>query len=145
MSQVQFQLKGWPAVGAVVIAAAFLGYKVFLVHASLGPEQLEEVRVYLRAEYSGRPVDDLRDAIASGHLDRATDLAAEIQAMQDIEFVSIKARGTDEVVVRLEIEVDGGPPPDGRNVRYYIMTHSMITGWRVKRPCSSWNYYLKLF
>jgi hypothetical protein len=145
VTETRVQLKGWPAVGLAVLAVAFLGYKIFVVRGSLGPEQLEDVRFWLQAEYSGRYIGDLREAVESGDAAGAEALAGEIQAMQGIEFVSIGARGTDEIVVRLEIEVEGQDPPDGERVRYFILEHSMLTGWRVKREAYWWSYYLKLF
>ncbi len=145
MSQSQFQLKGWPAIAAVVAVLAFGAFKVFIVHSTLGPEQLDDVRLFLQAEYSGRPIDELRGAIEDGDKERMTALAAELQAAHRIEFVSIKARGTKEVVVRLEIQVNGGDPPRGERVRYYIFDHTMGSAWRVKRETTSWSYYLKLF
>jgi hypothetical protein len=144
MAETRFQLTGWPAVAVAVLAVGFLGFKIFFVRGSLGPEQLEDVRFWLQAEYSGRYIEDLREAVTSGDAVQSETLAGEIQAMQRIEFVSIGARGTDEIVVRLEIEVDGQDPPDGQRVRYFMLEHSMITGWRVKREAYWWSYYLKL-
>jgi hypothetical protein len=140
----RIQLKGWLAVAVALVAVAFLGYRIFFVRGSLGPEQLQDVRLWLQAEYSGRYIGDLREAVASGNAAEAEALAGEIQAMQGIEFVSIGARGTDEIVVRLEIEVDGRDPPDGERVRYFVLEHSMLTGWRVRREAYWWSYYLKL-
>ena len=144
MSESQIKLTGWPAVGVALLAVAFLGYKVFVVRGSLGPEELKEVRLWLEAEYSGRYLDDLRAAVEGHDATRAEALTDEIQAMQAIEFVSIGKRGTDEFVVRLEIEVDGRDPPDGERVRYFVLTYSEITGWRVKREAYWWSYWLKL-
>jgi len=145
MSDTQIQLKGWPAVAVGAVAVLLLAFKVFLVHDTLGPEQLEEVRLALQARYSGARLDDLRTAMEGGSDAEAARVATEIQAMQKIEFVSIKARGTGPVIARLEIEVDGGDPPDGQRVRYYLLEHSTLAGWRVKRESSAWSYYTKLF
>jgi hypothetical protein len=57
----------------------------------------------------------------------------------------MKARGTpDDLVVRVKIRVDGGRPPDGREVRYFRMRHSTITGWRMERETGALAYYLNL-
>jgi hypothetical protein len=145
MSETQFKLTGWPAVGVALLAVAFLGYKIFVVRGSLGPEELAEVRLWLQAEYSSLHLEDLRAAVQSNDAATAESLAKEIQGMEAIEFVSIGKRGTDDFVVRLEIEVDGQDPPDGERVRYFIMEYSELLGWRVKRETYWWTYWLKLF
>ncbi len=48
-------------------------------------------------------------------------------------------------MVRAEILVDGGTPPDGRSVRYFRMRHSMVTGWRMRYEAHAVSYYLKFF
>jgi hypothetical protein len=47
--------------------------------------------------------------------------------------------------VKIEIQVAGKDPPDGKRVRYYKMSHSTVTGWRVRRETTMLSYYLKLF
>lgn len=144
MSQTQIKLTGWPAVGVALLAVAFLGYKIFVVRGSLGPEELAEVKLWLQAEYSSRHLDELRAAVDSRDAATAEALTKEIRAMESIEFVSIGKRGTDDFVVRLEIEVDGRDPPDGERVRYFVMEHSELLGWRVKRETYWWSYWLKI-
>ncbi|MCP4899597.1 MAG: hypothetical protein GY906_21740 [bacterium] len=145
MSQTQVQLKGWPAVAVIAAVVVFFGFKVFIVHSTLGPEELDGVRLWLQAEYSSMHIDDLREAVENSDKAKVNALAGEIQAAEKIEFVSIKMRGTDEVVVRLEIEVDGQDPPRGDRVRYFILDHTFGSAWHVERETSSWSYYLKLF
>ncbi len=143
----QFQVKGWPAVAVLAAVAVFFGFRLLLIHGTLGPEQLDSVRMWLLAEYAGPKADALREAMAAGDEAATERLAEELLATQDIRFVSVKARGsdTDEVVVRLEVEVDGHDPPDGERVRYFVLEHSMTLGWRVVRETWAPAYYLKLF
>jgi len=47
--------------------------------------------------------------------------------------------------VKVEVQVAGKDPPDGRRVRYFRMSHSTVTGWRVRWEASAFSYYLKLF
>ncbi len=145
MAQAQFQLKGWSAVVVIMLAVGFFGFKVFLVQSTLGEDQLDGIKVWLQAEYSGQHIDALREAVDSGDTETFNALAAEVEAAGKIEFVSIKARGTDEVVVRVEIQVDGHDPPRGERVRYFILKHTMGMAWWVKHETSSWSYYLKIF
>ena len=74
------------------------------------------------------------------------EVAEELLGLARIELPSIQARGRgDDVVVRVEIRVDGKEPPEGESVRYYRMSHSALTGWRVRRETTALSYYLKLF
>ena len=56
-----------------------------------------------------------------------------------------KGREGDDVIVKVEIQVDGGPPPDGGAVRYYRMRYRGLSGWTVARRTSVWSYRLKMF
>jgi hypothetical protein len=49
------------------------------------------------------------------------------------------------MVVRTEISVDGGPPPDGQPVRYLFLTTRPEGGWMVLSESDSFNYYEVLF
>jgi len=74
-----------------------------------------------------------------------------ILATQNISFSSVSARGAwagrqgSEVIVRVEIQVNGGPPPDGQPVRYYRMRYRGLSGWDVGGRTSAWSYRFKLF
>jgi len=93
MSENQIQLKGWPAIAVGVIAVIFLGFKVFLIHDTLGPEQLEEVRLSLQARYSGARLDDLRAAMEGGSREEAAEVAA-LSSSVSIERLSLGVHGT---------------------------------------------------
>jgi hypothetical protein len=49
------------------------------------------------------------------------------------------------MVVRAEVTVDGGPPPDGHSVRYLDLTTRVGGGWMVLADSDSLQYYLALF
>lgn len=69
-----------------------------------------------------------------------------LTALQRIEFASVSVRGFgSEVIVRVEPRVDGEPPPDGRRTRYYRMTYSTLTGWRLRHESTAWRYYTRRF
>jgi hypothetical protein len=70
----------------------------------------------------------------------------EALRLSQISFASLKARGHgDDVIVRAEIQIGDQDPPDGRRVRYFRMSHSLLTGWRVEAETSALAYYLMLF
>lgn len=60
---------------------------------------------------------------------------------QSVTFASVKARGASgDMVVRVEVLIDGEPPRDGA-VRYYRMSHSAVTGWRLRHEVHAWTFY----
>jgi len=59
-----------------------------------------------------------------------------------VQFVSLSAHGwRDAMVVRSEISVDGGTPPDGQPVRYLFLTTKFEGGWMVLSESDSFRYY----
>jgi hypothetical protein len=136
-------LKGWKAIAALAIIAAVVGGKFLFERSTLTTEATEEIKLYLRGEYVSQ---ELRDF----DLEQMTDEEAEAKAqellkLEDIQFTSVSARGRgDDVRVKLEIQVAGEVPPDGKRVRYYQLSHSALTGWHVRREISALSYYLKL-
>jgi hypothetical protein len=46
---------------------------------------------------------------------------------------------------RVEPRADGQVPPDGREVRYFRMSHSTLIGWRVRHETTAFRYYTTLF
>jgi len=136
----QIRLTG---VKAVVVILALVGFGVFrLVSArsTLDTQGTEELSMWLRAEYASRYLSNL---------DAATLTPEDVEsllALDRITFPSIRGNGTpSDMVVRVEIEIDGQPPPDGRSVRYWRMEHSMLTGWRMQREANVLSYYLNVF
>lgn len=62
-----------------------------------------------------------------------------------VEFASLSAHGLPGImVVRAEISVNGGPPPDGRPVRYLSLTRKVEGGWMVFTETDPVRYYLAL-
>ena len=67
---------------------------------------------------------------------------------RDVEFTSIAAlgrMGAPAIFVRAEVKVDGGPPPDGRSVRYFRVTRKFTEdGWMVVGESNAYFYYSEL-
>lgn len=137
----EIRIKGVPALVLILAIGAFYVWRTTAARADLEQGAAQELRIWLRAEY------------ARQYLSRAEEgqplppaLTDSILAAQNITFPSIKARGThNDMVVRAEFLLDGKPPPDGKNVRYYRMTYSMVTGWIMKAETYAFSYYLALF
>jgi hypothetical protein len=138
----KIELTGGKAIAALLIIAAIVGGKFVLERSTLTTEAAEELKLYLRGEYASRM---LHDFDTEGATDEELEAkGAELLKLEDIQFTKMSARGRGEDVrVRLEIQVGGADPPDGKRVRYYLMSHSTLTGWRVRWEISALSYYLK--
>ena len=138
MSHTQFKLTGINAVIALLAVVGFAGFRFYTAVSSIETAAAEELIFWLRGEYTGKYL--AADPVA----DEA--MAQQQLALEDIRFQEMSARGTtDDLVVRVKIDVDGAPPPFGDDVRYFRMEYSQLTQWRLKRETTKSSYYLKLF
>jgi anti-sigma-K factor RskA len=146
MSEIRIRVTGWKAIVVLLLAAAFVGYRYYAVQTTLETGAADELRFWLAAEYMAQGLPALEDAVARGDAAAAEEQAREIVARDRIEFIDMSARGAPEdLAVRVRIRVDGRAPPDGREVRYFRMRHSTVTGWRMRRETTKLGYYLTLF
>ena len=115
----------------------------------------------LNVWYHIRPVDDAgRNAIHAwllrGHRgDAAEDVLRQLQAVKaglplepetetppmDAQIVSASAHGgTAHMIVKVEVTVNGGPPPDGRSTRYFYVSRDFDDTWHVLWESNSYFY-----
>lgn len=136
----QIRMTGWKAVLVILALVGFAGFRMVSARSALDTDGTEELSMWLRAEYASRYMRNI---------DAETITPEQVEsllALDRITFPSIRGNGTpSDMVVRVEIEIDGQPPPDGRSVRYWRMEHSMITGWRMVREANVLLYYLNVF
>ena len=146
METTRFQLIGWKAAAVAVVVLGFVGYRYVSLRADLPDELARELKFRLEGEYSASALREL-DGVDLQSLS-ASSVDPRVRRVLDasqVEVVSMSARGSNPVVVRVEIRVAGRDPPDGEPVRYYRAEHRGISGWKVKRRVSALSYYLKLF
>jgi hypothetical protein len=138
------ELKGWKAIAVLLVIGAVVVGKFAAERSSLATEAADELKLWLRGEYMSAGLQGVDPGRLSA--EEAEAKGAELLALNDIEFTEISARGRgDDVVVKVEIEVNGADPPDGDRVRYFRMSHSAVTGWRVRRETTALSYHLKFF
>jgi hypothetical protein len=133
-------LRGWPAVIALVAIGGLYGLTFVVSRRALDDKGLAPIRHQLQGEYT--------TALLPGVDPQNPDPAAieKLTALEHIEFASVSVRGFGStVIVRLEPRVDGAPPPDGKDVRYFQMSYSSLTGWRLDHQSTAWRYYTRLF
>jgi hypothetical protein len=138
------ELKGWKAIAALAVIVAVLAGKFLAERSTLESEAADELKLWLRGEYVSRGLHGVDTGQMTDEELQAK--GEELLALNEVEFASIAARGRgDDVVVKVEIRVSGEEPPDGKPVRYFRMSHSTVTGWRVRHETTALSYYLKLF
>lgn len=146
MAEYNFQLRGWQALIAVPLVLGFWGVEMYLHVRSVDDAMRDAVRAELLNEYSGRGPKDVARLVAEA---RAGSPVEDVQPLvqRDVEFTSIAARGKMDgriVLVRAEVTVDGGPPPDGRSVRYFRVSTKFGGGWMVLGESDSYSYFMQL-
>lgn len=147
MNDVKISIKGWKVIPVLVVLLVIVGYKYYAMRETLDTAATQVIKTWILAEYVGKGIDNLKLQNLEAMSPEQAELAAEqLLKLNRIDIKSIKARGKgDDIVVRVEITVDGKTPPDGKRIRYFRMKHSMITGWTMKRGATSLSYYLKLW
>jgi hypothetical protein len=133
-------LRGWPAVIVIAMVVVLYGLTFVVSRSSLDDEALSPIRLQLQGEYTSAVLPELDPN------DPDPEVVERLTELDQIEFASVSARGSGEkVIVRVEPLVNGQPPPDGRDVRYYQMSWSSLTGWRMRRETTAFSYYTTLF
>src|ERR1700736_4636361 len=119
MAETRVELTGWKAIAVLVVILGVSGYRIYSRFTTVNDDGREALRAWLAKDYTGRGPRALAQRVAdyrAGLPDRPMPVPAE---EPKVEFVSLSAHGWREaMVVRSEISVDGGPPPDGQPVRY---------------------------
>jgi len=145
--RILLSVRGWKAAAVLAVLAAACGLHQWRLRATLATEAVEALKPWIAGrfmeaalhEVEGRPLAQLSPAERNA-------LARRLLAARRIEVRSIQARGLGEdVVVRVEVFVDGRPPPDGQTVRYYRMSYSTLLGWTFRQEVGPLSYWLALW
>ncbi len=133
-------LTGWPAVVVLVVAVGVYGLTFLVSRKALDDEALAPIKLQLQGEYASALLPAVDPAAPD------PEAVERITELDRLELTSVSARGSGEdVVVRVEPRVSGQVPPDGKEVRYYRMSYSALTGWRVRHETTAFRYYTRLF
>jgi hypothetical protein len=146
MAEYNVQLRGWQALVAIPVLLGFWGVEMYLHVQSVDDAMRDAVRAELLNEYSGRGPKDVARLVAEA---RAGSPVEPVQPLvqREVEFTTIAARGKVDgsvTLVRAEVTVDGGPPPDSRPVRYFRMESKLGGGWMVVGESDSYGYLMQL-
>jgi hypothetical protein len=142
MAETRIELTGWKAIVVAVIILAVTGFRMYSRFPTVTGDGRKALREWLVKDYTGRGPKALAQRVAdhkAGLPDRPMPAPAELP---NVELVSLSAHGwRDAMVVRSEISVDGGTPPDGQPVRYLFLTTKYEGGWMVLAESDSFRYY----
>jgi hypothetical protein len=144
MAQYNIQLRGWQAVAGLLVLAGITGVQMYSRMRSVDDAMRDAVRTELLQEYSGRGPKDIARFVAEARAGQPVESVPAL-VQRDVEFTSMAARGTTggAIVVRTEVTVDGGPPPDGRPVRYFWVVRKFggEGSWLVTSETDAYRYF----
>ena len=145
MGETRIELTGWKAILMAVIILGVTGYRVYSRFPTVNDEGRAALRAWLVKDYTGRGMKDLAKRVADYRAGLPDRPVAAPAVEPNVELVSLSAHGwRDAMVVRSEISVDGGSPPDGQPVRYLFLTTKFDGGWMVMSDSDSFRYYYAL-
>jgi len=147
MAEYNFELRGWHAVIGITALLGFWGLQMYMRATPVDDAMRDAVRVELLNEYSGRGPKDVARLVTEARAGLPVEPVQPL-VQRDVEFNSIAARGKiggAVTFIRAEVALDGGPPPDGRSVRYFRLSRKFIGGgWMVIGESDSYGYFMQL-
>ena len=148
MAQYDCQLRGWPAVIGIAAMAGITGIQMYSRVRPVNDAMRDAVRLELLKDYSGRAPRDIARLVGEARQGAPVEALPPL-VQRDVEFTSMAARGSmgggGAIVVRAEVTVDGGPPPDGRSVRYFWVSRKFDSdAWMVMSETDSYRYFMAL-
>ncbi len=127
----------------VGLLLALAGFRYHTRAVTLDPAARDAVRNWVAGQYHRVPLAPLVPRGLEPPLDSGA--ATELLRQSGVEIRSMAARGwSDNAVVRVELSVQAGPPPDGRPVRYFRLLRLPSSGWRVVGESTALRYYTRL-
>jgi hypothetical protein len=141
------RLRVWQA---TVVAVVILGIVAF--QCSRRTQKVDDslrfaIGVSLVREYMGEGLkqqaqEHLKQKVSG---DAPTELSPSATPIPNVVLGSVKAHGSPDVVIaEVEVTMNGGPPPDGRSVRYLDVIRSADGSWLVVADSDAYHYTLSL-
>jgi hypothetical protein len=140
--ETRFELTGWKAVAGLAVFLAIGGVRLAMRFPAIPDDGRKTVRTWLVKDYEGRGPKAMAQIVSDYRAGPPVYAPEPPAVAPKVEFVSLGAHGwRDATVVRAEVSVDGGSPPDARPVRYLHLTTKFDGGWMVTSETSSFSYY----
>ena len=146
MAETRIELTGWKAIVAGLLLLGWFGGRIYMHIPKVPDEGREALRTWLVKDYTGRGPRDVARRLADYRAGNPVQRLGLPAVLPEVELVSVTAHGwRDAMVVRTQVSVDGGPPPDRQPVRYLFLTAKFEGGWMVLSESDSYRYYRALF
>ena len=143
-------LRGWPAVAVIgLVLAIGVGHRLYLrQQLSVDPQARAAIQSALTAQLYRDLTDNgqaLKKAGAAGDRAALEAMGSRITGAR-IEIRQLAMRGgSDENVVRVTYTVHVPGQAATTQVRHYLCSHSLLTGWVCKYEVPVWRWYFELF
>src|SRR6266851_5689604 len=130
------QLKGWQAAVAMVVILGIVAYQCARRVQTVDDAARFAIGVSLTREYQGK---GLREQVQEYLKQKASGGAPQEPPPSDVPIPSVEL-----VSVKAELTVNGGPPPDGRSVRYLDLMRAVDGRWLVVADSDAYHYVTSL-
>ena len=142
MAETRIELTGWKAIVVAVLILGVSGYRFYSRFQTVSDGGQQALREWLVKDYTGRGPKALAKLVADYRAGTPVEEPDTPAVLPNVDFLSLSAHGSrDAMIVRTQISVDGGPPPDGQPVRYLFLTTRPGGGWMVLSESDSFRYY----
>ena len=150
MSQVNINLKGWPAVLAIVVLVGMVGVRFMTFQDKTDDQKLmRNLEIQIMADYMPKETARLRAAMDSGDTNKISEIAqAVIGAEPKIESVQISSPLLDfstlkDVVVKVVYSLSEESETRDSETLYLRYRHSAISNtWNYQSKTTAMSYYL---
>jgi len=131
----------------LLIAGMIFVFTQVKMRSTIGTEAIDALRPWIVARFMREALADLEGkSYAELTQEEVETLGDNLQAASRVDIRSIQAKGHGEnVVVRVEVWVDGKPPRDGKTIRYYAMNYSAVSGWTFSSEVGPLSYWVELW
>ena len=138
MSENQFTLRGWHAVVALALVLGWSGVELWYHMRPVDDAGRQAIQEWLLRGYRGETAQDLLRKLEDAKAGLPPEPAPP---PMDVQILSASGHGgTSHMVVKVEVTVNGGPPPDGRSVRYLYVSRNFDDTWSVLGNSSAYAY-----
>jgi hypothetical protein len=138
MPDIRITLTGWKAAAFLALPLAWGGAQLWYHIRPVDDAGRRAVQAWLLRGYREETAADMVRKLANAKDGLAPD--PEPPPM-DVEIVSASAHGgTSHMIVKVEVTVNGGAPPDGRPIRYLYVSRNFDNTWNILSETDSYSY-----
>jgi hypothetical protein len=141
-------LKGWRAAAVALGILAVVAYQCTRRIQTLDESARFAIGVSLVREYRGAGLKQqvqeyLKQRTSGGG---PSEPAPTVIPTPQVDLALVGAHGSKDIIVaKVKVRVNGGPPPDGRSIRYLDLMRSTTDGrWQVVADSDAYHYMMSL-